>query len=79
MRKGPSLGDTKYVSRRRLQDNRINHLVRDTRIRVRWIIDCHLKGFAVEEIQGVYPELSTRQIQAALRFWRDHPEEFRKA
>lgn len=70
------LGDTKYVSRRWLPNRGLNHLVRGTRVRVRRIVEFHRKGYAIEDIQREYPELSIRQIQAALRFYRDHPAEF---
>lgn len=71
------LGDTKYVSRKQLRGGKINHLVAGTSIRVKTIVRLHLQGYAIEEIRDEFPELSMREIQAALRFFRDHRDEFK--
>lgn len=72
------LGDTKYVTRKQLRGGVVNHLVRGTGIRVKALVKLHLDGYALEEIREEFPELSTREIQAALRFFRDHRDEFGK-
>ena len=61
----------------RMGDKSVRHLVRGTDIPLRDLVVRHLKGYAIEEIREDFPELSLRQIQAALRFYRDHPNEFR--
>ena len=71
------LGDTRYVTRRELRGGAINHLIRGTDIRVKTVVRLHLKGYAIEEIRDEFPTLSMREIQAALRFFREHRDEFK--
>jgi len=49
-------------------------VVAPTRIAVRLIVDAFRETGDLEEVVEAFPQLSREQVQAALDYYRDHPE-----
>lgn len=50
-------------------------IIEGTRISVKTIVDWTKQGLTIEEVQEQYPFLSSEQIEDALAYYNDHPEE----
>lgn len=50
-------------------------IIEGTRISVKAIVDWAKQGLSVEEVQEQYPFLASEQIEDALAYYDDHPEE----
>ena len=50
-------------------------VIRNTRIRVSVIAECHRQGMAVDEIVAAYPHLRTADIHDALAYAHEFPDE----